>query len=99
MHIFYKLCPKDAVCQISEHLDFQFMRRNLLKFTTFDPFLPAPLYFANLNPYSSKMLPNIWLKSVPWFWKRSRLKEKFIDGRTVPDHYSSHEPLVYDQVS
>jgi len=60
----YKPYPKDAVCQISENLDSQFMRRFFKIHPNFTPFCPywasigaSPLIFANFNPHSAKMLP------------------------------------------
>jgi len=61
----YKPCPKDAVCQISEYLDFQFMRRRIFKIHKilplfapyWAPIIASPLIFANLNPHSPKILP------------------------------------------
>jgi len=84
MRKVYKPCLEDAVCQISEYLDCQFMRRTFLKIHQILPiFAPywapigaSPLIFANLNPHSYQ----IWFKSVQWFWRRSHLKEKFTDG-------------------
>jgi len=61
----YKPCPKDAVCQISEYLDCQFMRRRSSKIHQilplsapyWAPIGASPLIFLNLNPHSPKMLP------------------------------------------
>jgi len=58
----------DAVCQISEYLECQFMRRISSKIHQILPhFAPNwppigtnPLIFANLNPHSAKMLPTIF---------------------------------------
>jgi len=65
----YKPCPKDAVCQISEYLDCQFMRRRSSNIhhspniTPFCPLLgPNMCHFANLNPHSPKIyyfIPNL----------------------------------------
>jgi len=56
MHKLYKPCPKDAVCQISQYLDCQFMRRRFLKIhQILPPF--APYWATNLNPHSPKILP------------------------------------------
>jgi len=42
------------------------------------------------SPFPKDTFYQIWFKSVQWFWRRSRLKEKFTDGRqTVADTYSS----------
>jgi len=70
------------------------------KFTKFYPFCPLlgpsmcqPLNFRKLeSPFPKDTSYQIWFKSVQWFW-RSRLKEKFTDGRrTGHAHYSSLEP-------
>jgi len=61
----YKPCQKDAVCQISEYLDHQFIIRRLFKIHQILPvFAPywapigaSPLIFAKLNPHSPKILP------------------------------------------
>jgi len=59
MHKLYKPWPKDAVCQISEYLDCQFMRRRFFKihqilslFATYW----APIVASPLNPHSPKIL-------------------------------------------
>jgi len=62
---FYKPCPKDALYQISDYLDCQFMRRRFFKIHKILPlFTPywvpigaSPLIFANLNPHSLQMVP------------------------------------------
>jgi len=59
---FYKPCPKDAVCQISEYLDSQFIRRRFFKIHQIlhlvvpygAPKRASPLIFANLNPHSQR---------------------------------------------
>jgi len=65
MHKIDKPCPKDAVCQISEYLDRQFMRRFFKIHQILPLFAPywapigaRPLNFAKLNPHSPKILPN-----------------------------------------
>jgi len=56
MRKFYKPCFKDAVFQISEYLECQFMRRSF-KIHQILPLLGAsPLIYANLNPHSLKIL-------------------------------------------
>jgi len=64
MRKVYKPCPKDAVCQISEYLDCQFMR-TFSKIHQILPFFApygasigaSPLICTHLNPHSPKMLP------------------------------------------
>jgi len=59
----YKPCPKDAVYQISEYLECQFMRRRFFKihqilpiFAPYgDPVGTSPLIFSNSNPYFLQM--------------------------------------------
>jgi len=66
MRKLYKPCPKDAVCQISEYSDCQFMRRRFFKVHQILPLFAlygapigaSPLIFANLNHHSPKILPN-----------------------------------------
>jgi len=68
----YKPCPKDAVPQISEYLECQFMRRRFYKIDQILPlFAPywapvgaSPLIFTNLNPHFPKMLPT----KFGWNW-------------------------------
>jgi len=70
--------PKDAVCQISEYLDCQFMRRTFSKSYHILHFIASygastgvsPLLCADFNPHSPNMLPT---KSVQWFWRVSIL--------------------------
>jgi len=40
MRKLYKPCPKDAVCQMSEYLDCQFIEEDILKFTKVYLFCP-----------------------------------------------------------
>jgi len=45
------------------------------------------LIFAKLeSPFPKDASYQICLKSVPWFWRRSYLKEKFSDNGS--DHYT-----------
>jgi len=61
----YKPCPKDAVSQISDYLDFQVMRRTFCQIHQILPLFArywapigaSPLIFTNLNPHSPKILP------------------------------------------
>jgi len=61
----YKPCPKDAVRQISEYLDCQFMRRTFSKIHQILHFVglygasigASPLIYADFNPHSPNMLP------------------------------------------
>jgi len=61
----YKTCPKDAVCQISEYLDCQFMRRTFSKIHQILLFIApyrasigvGPLLCTDFNPHSPNMLP------------------------------------------
>jgi len=64
LHKLYKTCPKDAVCQISEYLDCQFMRRFCKIHQIVHLFAlywatigGSPLIFAKLNPHSLMILP------------------------------------------
>jgi len=96
----YKPCPKDPVYQISEYLDCQFVRSSKIHqtLTLYFPFLCRngcqSLDFLKPEfPIPKYAFYQIWLKSVQWFWRISRLNEKFTDGRqTGHDHHSSLEP-------
>jgi len=69
------------------------------KFTPFCPLLGPnrcqPLDFRkHESPFPKDTSHQIWFKWVKWFWRWSRLKEKFTDGRrTGHDHYSSLSEL------
>jgi len=63
---------------------------DLQKFTKFYPLLDPnrcqPLDFRKReSPFPKDASYHIWFKSVQWFWRRSRLKEKFTDRRTVDE--------------
>jgi len=78
--------------QIPMHLNMWFIRR-LLKicqiFPLFGhsncPLKAQPLDFKSESPFPSDASYQIWLKSVWWFWRRSRLKEK-VEGRRTLRH-------------
>jgi len=62
-------------------------KKIFLKFT-FLPFIgpqwvPAPWFSQLESPFPKDASYQIWLKSVQWFWRRSRLNEKFTDRRDV----------------
>jgi len=74
----YKPCSKDAVCQISEYLDCQFMRRTFSKIHQILPFFAPygglnrcqPLDLHTLeSPFPKDASYQIWFKSVQWFWR------------------------------
>jgi len=79
MRKYYKPCPKDLVCWISEYLDFQFMRRRSYNIHQIWPLLqPIGLQIcANLNPHSPKMLP------TKFGWNQFKGK---VYGRTSHGH-------------
>jgi len=90
----YKPYPKDAVCQISEYLVCQFMRRKCSKIHPFCPLLGPnrcqPLDFCKLETPFPKDASYQRSKSVQWFWW-SCLKDKLMMDRqmtstTVPSH-------------
>jgi len=96
----YKLCPKDAVGQISEDLEWQFMKRNLLKFTK----LYALLLLIGPQKRPAAWFSQTWIP-IPYRCILANLveissKEKFTDGRTdrrrtENDHHSSLEPSAH----
>jgi len=99
----YKPCPKDAVCQISECLDCQFMWRYFIIHQKFTPFCPLwgpkrcqPLEFCKLeSPFPKDASYQIWLKSVQWFWRRSHfLKMSILDVFPYISLCKMKHPLV-----
>jgi len=89
MRKLYKPCLKDDVCQISVYWDYQILRRRSSKIHQILPlFLPRigpnrcqPLNVCKIeSPVPKDASYQIWVKSVQLFWRRSRLKEKFMDG-------------------
>jgi len=107
MRKLYKPCLKDAVCQDIRVFGLPFHEKKIFKnspnFTPFCPLLGPNrrqlLDFRKLeSTYPKNASCQIWFKSVQWFWRRSRLKQKFTDGRGMTTrHYSSLEPS--DQVN
>jgi len=104
----YKPCPKDAVCQISEYLDRQFMRRRFFNIQqilhffgpVWAPIGASPLILQTLIPIPQRsFLPNLAEISSVVLEKKS-FKGKVYAGRrttddrrrTGGDHYSSLEP-------
>jgi len=73
MHKLFKPCPKDAVCQISEYLECQFVGRRSFKFTKFYPFLP--IFEPKSNGYFQTSLTEIGLVVL----EKKSFKEKFTD--------------------
>jgi len=63
---------------------------NSSNFTPFCPLLDPnrcqPLDLCKFeSPFPKVASYQIWLKSIQWFWRRSRLKEKFTDDGRTPD--------------